>query len=80
MRRRKKEIVSRHMSDRPCASGKTILVRGREEGCEASRFPHFPDNRLTYGGEVVSLTRRLPFTPRKIPGTHLLHTDSTPGP
>jgi hypothetical protein len=26
-------------------------------------------NRLTDGGEV-SLTRRPPFTPRKIPGTH----------
>jgi hypothetical protein len=28
------------------------------------------DNRLTDGGEVVSLTRRPPFVPRKIPGTH----------
>jgi hypothetical protein len=28
------------------------------------------DNRLTIGGEVVSLTRRPPFTRRKIPGTH----------
>jgi hypothetical protein len=28
------------------------------------------DNRFTDGGEVVSFTRRLPFTPRKIPGTH----------
>jgi hypothetical protein len=27
------------------------------------------DNRLTGGGEVVSLKRLLPFTPRKIPGT-----------
>jgi hypothetical protein len=27
-----------------------------------SRFPHFLDNRLTDDGEVVSLTRRLPFT------------------
>jgi hypothetical protein len=27
------------------------------------------DNQLTDGGDVVSLTRRLPFTPRKIPGT-----------
>jgi hypothetical protein len=38
---------------------------------EMSRLPHFLDNRLTDGGEVVSLTRQLPFTPRKIPGTHL---------
>jgi hypothetical protein len=37
---------------------------------ETSRFPHFLDNRLTNGGEVVSLTR-LPtalYAPRKIPG------------
>jgi hypothetical protein len=26
-------------------------------------FPHFLDNRLTDGGEVVSPTRRPPFTP-----------------
>jgi hypothetical protein len=34
------------------------------------RLPHFLYNRLTDGGEVVSLTRRPPFNPRKIPGTH----------
>jgi hypothetical protein len=28
------------------------------------------DNRLTDGGEVVTLTHWPPFTPRKIPGTH----------
>jgi hypothetical protein len=28
------------------------------------------DNRLTDGGKVVSLKRRLSFTPRNIPGTH----------
>jgi hypothetical protein len=28
----------------------------------ARPFPHFLDNRLTDGGEVVSLTRRPPFT------------------
>jgi hypothetical protein len=31
-----------------------------------SRLSHFLDNRLTDGGEVVSLMRRPPFTPRKI--------------
>jgi hypothetical protein len=36
------------------------------------RLPHFLDNRLTDGGEVVRLTRRPPFTPRNIPGTHSL--------
>jgi hypothetical protein len=35
---------------------------------ETSRLLHFLDNRLTDGGEVVSLTRRPPFTLRKIPG------------
>jgi hypothetical protein len=37
---------------------------------ETSRFAHYLDNRLTDGGEVVSLTRRQSFTPRKIAGTH----------
>jgi hypothetical protein len=52
--------------------GKAILVTGHEGpyGCEISRLPHFLDKRLTDGGEVFSLTCRLPFTPRKIPGTH----------
>jgi hypothetical protein len=43
---------------------------GGSQGCQTSRFPHFLDNRLTDGGEVVTLTPRQPFTPRKIPGTH----------
>jgi hypothetical protein len=30
----------------------------------------FSDFRLIDGGKVVSPTRRLLFTPRKIPGTH----------
>jgi hypothetical protein len=40
--------------------GKAIPVKGREGpwGFETSRLlPHFLDNRLTDGGEVVSLTR-----------------------
>jgi hypothetical protein len=32
------------------------------------RLPHFLHNRLTDGGEVVSLARRPSFTPRNIPG------------
>jgi hypothetical protein len=50
--------------------GKAIPVTGREGpyGCETSRLPHFLDNRLTHGDEI-SLTRRPPFTPKKIPGT-----------
>jgi hypothetical protein len=31
-----------------------------------SRLPHFLDYWFTDGGEAVSLTRRPPFTPRKI--------------
>jgi hypothetical protein len=52
--------------------GKAIPVTGHEGpwGCETSRLPHFLDNRLTDGGEVVGPTCRPPFTPRKIPGTH----------
>jgi hypothetical protein len=32
-----------------------------------SRLPNFQQNRLSDGGEVVSLMRRRPFTLRKIP-------------
>jgi hypothetical protein len=41
--------------------------------CQTSRLSHFLENRLTDGGEVVSLTRRQPFTPRKIPGTYFCY-------
>jgi hypothetical protein len=43
---------------------KAIPIRGRggPQACETSRLPHFLDNRLTDGGEIVSLTRRPPFT------------------
>jgi hypothetical protein len=58
--------------DQVTVNGKAIPVTGRggPEGCETSRLPHFIDNRLTDGDEVVSPKRRPPFTPRKIPGTH----------
>jgi hypothetical protein len=45
---------------------KAIHVTDRQ----TSRLPHFPDNGLTDGGEVVCLMRQPPFTPMKIPGTH----------
>jgi hypothetical protein len=38
--------------------------------CETSRISHFLDSLLTDGCEVASLTRRPPFTSRKIPGIH----------
>jgi hypothetical protein len=44
--------------------------RGSPQGYETSRLPHFLGNRMTDGGEVVSLTHRPVFTPRKIPGTY----------
>jgi hypothetical protein len=35
-----------------------VTNRGGPYGCETSRLPHFLDNRLTDGSEVVSLKRR----------------------
>jgi hypothetical protein len=51
---------------------KTIPVTscGGPKVCETSKFPHFLDNRLTDGGEVLSLMRRPPFISRNLPGTH----------
>jgi hypothetical protein len=37
--------------------------------CDVKVPTFYLHNRLTDGGEV-SLTRRPPFNPRKIPGTH----------
>jgi hypothetical protein len=31
-----------------------VTGRGGPQGCETSRLPHFLDNQLTDGGEVVS--------------------------
>jgi hypothetical protein len=50
-------------------------------GCETSRLPYFLENRLTDGGEVVSLTRLPPFTPQKDSWyLFVLEAESTPGP
>jgi hypothetical protein len=46
-----------------------------------SRIPHFLDNRLTDGGEVVSLRRRPLFNPQEDSWySFLLETESNPGP
>jgi hypothetical protein len=47
-------------------NGKAILVTGLLSpwGCETSRLRHSLDNQLIGDGEVVSLTRRPPFTSR----------------
>jgi hypothetical protein len=60
--------------------GKATLVTGPGDplDCERSRFPYFLDNRLTDGGEAVNLTRRPPFTPRKVPGTYFCYRLSRP--
>jgi hypothetical protein len=63
--------------------GKVKSVTGHEGpwGCETSRLPHFLDNRLTDGGEVVSPTRRPPFTSQEDSWySFLLEAESTPGP
>jgi hypothetical protein len=59
---------------------KTIPVTGcgGSQGCETSRLTHFLDSRLTDGDEVVSPIRQLPFTPRKICGTHFSYRLSQP--
>jgi hypothetical protein len=50
-----------------------VTSRGGPLGCETSRIAHFLDHQLTDGKEVVSFTNWPPFTPRKIPGSHLHH-------
>jgi hypothetical protein len=52
--------------------GKTLPVTGRggQYGCETSKLPHFLDNQLTDGGEIVSLKHRPFFTPKKTPGVY----------
>jgi hypothetical protein len=58
-----------------------VTGRGGPYGCEMSRLPHFLENRLTGGGEVVSLTRRPPFTPQDGSWySFLLVAEFTPGP
>jgi hypothetical protein len=63
--------------------GEAIPVTGRAgpQGCETSRLPHVLPNRLTDDGEVVSLTRRPPFTLQEDSWySFLLEAESTPGP
>jgi hypothetical protein len=54
--------------------------RGGPQGYETSTLAHFLGNRLTDGGEVVSLTRRPLFTPQEDSEySFLLEAESTPG-
>jgi hypothetical protein len=50
-----------------------VTSRGVPSGFEKLRLPHFLDNWLTDGSEVVSLTRWPPFTPRNFPHTHFCY-------
>jgi hypothetical protein len=58
-----------------------ITDRGGPYGCETSRLPHFLYNRLTDGGEVVSLTRRsAALYPQEVSWYSFpLEAESTPG-
>jgi hypothetical protein len=57
-----------------------VTDRGGPEGCETLRLPYSPDNRLTDGGEIVSLTRRPPFNPQEDSWySFLLEAESIPG-
>jgi hypothetical protein len=63
--------------------GKAIPIRGCEgpQDCETSRLPHFLDNRLTDGGEVVRLTCRSLYTHQENSWySSLLEAESTRGP
>jgi hypothetical protein len=62
--------------------GKAIPVtgRGRPQGCERSRLPQFLKNRLTDGGEAVSLKRPGALYPQEDSWySYLLEAESTPG-
>jgi hypothetical protein len=64
-------------------NGKAIPVTGRggTQGYKMLRLPHFLHNRLTDDGEVVSLTRRLLFTPQEDSWySFLLEAESASGP
>jgi hypothetical protein len=55
-----------------------VTGRGGLQGCKLSNNPHFLDNRLTEGGEIVSHTYRQHFTPRNIIGTHFCYRPGKP--
>jgi hypothetical protein len=50
--------------------GKAIPLTGRsgQQGCDTSRLPHLLENRVTDGGEVISIMRQPPFTPGRFLG------------
>jgi hypothetical protein len=50
----------------PIHSNKMVTDFGMMNVCDMSRMPHCSDNKLTDGGEVVSLTSWLRFTPQNL--------------
>jgi hypothetical protein len=58
-----------------------VTVRGGPYDCEISMLSHVLDRRLTDVVELISFTRRLPFTPQEDSWySFLLQEESTPGP
>jgi hypothetical protein len=58
-----------------------VTGHGGPQGCEMLRLPHFIDNRLTDGSEVVSLTRQLHFNTQEDSWySFLLEAELSPGP
>jgi hypothetical protein len=54
------------VSDIPEGKAACKTSRGGQETCETSRLLHFLDNRLTDGGEAVTLTRRRALPPGRV--------------
>jgi hypothetical protein len=58
-----------------------VTAHGGPQRCGTSRLKHFLHNRLTDGGEDVSLTHQPPFTPQEDSWySFLLEAELTPGP
>jgi hypothetical protein len=49
-------IMHPELINKICSNAIPVRAFGGPQGCETSRRPHFLDNRLTHGDEVVSLT------------------------
>jgi hypothetical protein len=73
--------IQRQATLKLCVLSISVTGRGGPQGCETSRLPHFLENRLTDGSEVVILTRRPAVTPQADSWySFLLEAELTPGP
>jgi hypothetical protein len=69
----------KHLHEKKTRKAVPLTGRGGLHRRRGSK--HFLDNRLTDGGEVISLVRRPPFTPQEdFWYSFLLEAESTPGP